>query len=273
MLNDRWKLFVLGQDVLPLENPFPSFKLFPPRSESIENSTNNPNRASPIPNVASTGGNQLKAKSPTESDEQEFRPINVSPFRLFGTTTTATTPTNSNNLKKCPSTTDKARRKRTPKIDDNSDLQKVKRRKSEMPMNSKQLTLTELAAPISFEKKSNVTPDASSSTTKVFHIFRCRTKQKSRIFLLLFFKNNPSNYREIGFSPVSSAQSDSCSNSNHTSESSTVSSANVKQTQVNLIIFRMKFFTIISLDFRLISAEQSLPIPMNSKPRTVKFKL
>jgi hypothetical protein len=44
---------------------------------------------------------------------------------------------------------------------------------------------------------------------------------------------NVSNYREIGFSPVSSAQSDSCSNSNHTSESSNISTVNSKQTQVD----------------------------------------
>jgi len=208
-----------GQDVLPLENNFPSFKLYPPRSESIENSTNNPNRASPLPHAV-TGGNQLKTKSPTEPDEQEFRPITVSPFRLFGTTSSTVTPTNSktaanlNALKKCPSTTDKTRRKRTPKVDDNVDVQKVKRRKSEMNMNQKQLTLTELAAPIPFEKKTNANTETSSSTTTT--------------------KNNPSNYREIGFSPVSSAQSDSCSNSNHTSESSTVSAANVKQTQTDI---------------------------------------
>lgn len=47
--------------------------------------------------------------------------------------------------------------------------------------------------------------------------------------------NKVSNYREIGFSPVSSAQSDSCSNSNHTSESSNISTVNSKLTQVGQI--------------------------------------
>jgi hypothetical protein len=92
------------------------------------------------------------------------------------------------------STTDKVRRKRTPKIDDNIDGQKVKRRKSDINMK---------------QQESSTTEKKSSTDTK-----------------------NVSNYREIGFSPVSSAQSDSCSNSNHTSESSNISTVNSKQTQV-----------------------------------------
>jgi hypothetical protein len=64
-------------------------------------------------------------------------------------------------LKKFSSTTDKPRRKRTPKIDDNSDGQKVKRRKSEMTMNQKQLTLTELQTPITTEKKVNINSELS----------------------------------------------------------------------------------------------------------------
>ena len=159
----------LGQDVLPLDNNFPAFKLFPPRSDSIDNSNN---RASPSNNGP---GNNLKIVSPVEVDEGEFRPITVSPFRLFGTSATVSavnsnnappkTPSNSS-LKKFSSTTDKPRRKRTPKIDDNTDGQKVKRRRSEMTMNQKQLTLTELQTPITSEKKVNVNPDTSAAKVK-----------------------------------------------------------------------------------------------------------
>ena len=174
-----------------------------------------------------------KIPSPTETDELDFHPITVSPFRLFGTSTTVSTsnvntPKNSNtsSLKKFSSTIDnKPRRKRTPKIDDNIDGQKVKRRKSEMNMQQKQLTLTELQTPITTEKKINLNPEII--TTKVIEFF-CSINH-----LFLFLKN-PLNYREIGFSPVSSAQSDSGSNSNHTSESSNNLAANLKQTQVKL---------------------------------------
>lgn len=157
----------LGQDVLPLDNNFPTFKLFPPRSDSIDNSNN---RASPSNNGA---GNNPKNVSPVETDDGEFRPITVSPFRLFGTSTTVSavnsnapkTPSNSS-LKKFSSTTDKPRRKRTPKIDDNTDGQKVKRRRSEMTMNQKQLTLTELQTPITSEKKVNVNPETSAAKVR-----------------------------------------------------------------------------------------------------------
>jgi hypothetical protein len=149
---------------LPLDNNFPAFKLFPPRSDSIDNSNN---RASPLNNGA---GINPKNPSPTETDELDFQPIAVSPFRLFGTSTTIST-TNANSpktpttssLKKFSSTTDKPRRKRTPKIDDNSDGQKVKRRKSEMTMNQKQLTLTELQTPITTEKKVNLNSELSAA--------------------------------------------------------------------------------------------------------------
>lgn len=138
--------------------------MFPSRSDSIDNSNN---RASPLNNGA---GNNPKNVSVNETDEAEFRPIAVSPFRLFGTsttvstvnatTTTLKTPTNTS-LKKFSSTTDKPRRKRTPKVDDNNDGQKVKRRRSEMTMNQKQLTLTELQTPVTSEKKVNVNSDGS----------------------------------------------------------------------------------------------------------------
>ncbi len=149
---------------MPLDNNFPAFKLFPPRSDSIDNSNN---RASPLNNGA---GINPKNPSPTETDELDFQPIAVSPFRLFGTSTTIST-TNANSpktpttssLKKFSSTTDKPRRKRTPKIDDNSDGQKVKRRKSEMTMNQKQLTLTELQTPITTEKKVNLNSELSAA--------------------------------------------------------------------------------------------------------------
>lgn len=144
----------LGQDVLPLDNNFPTFKLYPPRSDSIDNSNNNNHRASPI--------NNPKNPSPTESDDIDFHPIAISPFRLFGTSTTVSTinqnlnkTPNTSSLKKFSSTTDKPRRKRTPKIDDNTDGQKVKRRKSEMTMNQKQLTLPELQA----QKINNLNPE------------------------------------------------------------------------------------------------------------------
>ncbi len=150
----------LGQDVLPLDNNFPAFKLFPPRSDSIDNSNN---RASPINSGA---GITPKNPSPTDTDEPDFNPITISPFRLFGTSTTVSIAnqncpklSNISSLKKFSSTTDKPRRKRTPKIDDNNDTQKVKRRKSEMNMNQKQLTLTELQTPITTEKKINLNPE------------------------------------------------------------------------------------------------------------------
>jgi hypothetical protein len=160
-----YKLISIGQDVLPLDNNFPTFKLFPQRSDSIDNSNN---RASP-----SNNGVGINPKNPTEPDEIDFQPITVSPFRLFGTSTTVPTAnlnspktSNTSSLKKFPSTIDnKPRRKRTPKIDDNTDGQKVKRRKSEMNMNQKQLTLTELQPPITTEKKVNLNPE--NNTAKV----------------------------------------------------------------------------------------------------------
>ena len=152
---------------MPLDNNFPAFKLFPPRSDSIDNSNN---RASPSNNGA---GINPKNPSPIETDELEFQPIAVSPFRLFGTSTTTSVAANANSpktptsssFKKFSSTTDKPRRKRTPKIDDNTDGQKVKRRKSEMTMNQKQLTLTELQTPITTDKKVN--PNSEQSVAKV----------------------------------------------------------------------------------------------------------
>jgi hypothetical protein len=73
-------------------------------------------------------------------------------------------------LKKFSSTTDKPRRKRTPKIDDNSDGQKVKRRKSEMTMNQKQLTLTELQTPITTEKKVNLNSELLVAKVRDYHL-------------------------------------------------------------------------------------------------------
>ncbi len=174
-----------------------------------------------------------KNPSPTETDELDFQPIAVSPFRLFGTSTTVSTananspktPTTSS-LKKFSSTTDKPRRKRTPKIDDNTDGQKVKRRKSEMTMNQKQLTLTELQTPITTEKKVNLNSELSVAKVKRKIIF-------TNDFFSISYLKTSSNYREIGFSPASSAQSDSGSNSNHTSESSTNPLPNSKSIQVN----------------------------------------
>jgi len=161
----------------------------------------------------------VKNPSPIESIEQEFQPLTVSPFRLFGASqsTVSTTSTlnppktpNTSTLKKFSSTTDKPRRKRTPKIDDSSaDGQKVKRRKSEMNMSQKQLTLTELQIPITTEKKMSLNPDT-------------------------ILNKNPSNYREIGFSPVSSIQSDSGSSSNHTSDSSANALPNSKLIQTDI---------------------------------------
>lgn len=166
---------IVGQDVLPLDNNYPSFKLFPTRSDSVDNSNN---RASPLNNPA---GTTPKNPSPTEPDEHEFQPIAVSPFRLFGTSTTTVSTTNQNSpkpsttssLKKFSSTTDKPRRKRTPKVDDNNDIQKVKRRKSEMNMQQRQLTLTELQTPITTEKKSNLNPETFVTKVKIVKIFFC----------------------------------------------------------------------------------------------------
>lgn len=161
-----------GQDVLPLDNNFPAFKLFPSRSDSIDNSNN---RASPLNN--GVGINPINT-SPNEPDEAEFRPVMISPFRLFGTSATVSTANNNapktpvnSSLKKFSSTTDKPRRKRTPKIDDNNDGQKVKRRRSEMTINQKQLTLTELQTPITSEKKVNINPDASAVKVKQDEVF------------------------------------------------------------------------------------------------------
>lgn len=129
--------------------------------------------------------------NPPDIEIIDFQPIPSSPFRLFGSQTTSS-PTG-----KKLSTTDKVRRKRTPKLDEQTDGQKVKRRKSDMNMKQPDISVQ----------------DKKSSTDSSLKI--------------------SSNYREIGFSPVSSAQSDSCSNSNHTSESSNISTVNSKQTQVN----------------------------------------
>jgi hypothetical protein len=120
------------------------------------------------------------------------------------------------------STTDKVRRKRITKTDDNIDGQKVKRRKSDMNIKQPESSIPNLLSSTTTEKKS------SSDSNKV------KLKRKFSFFFYYFlFLKNVSNYREIGFSPVSSAQSDSCSNSNHTSESSNISTANSKQTQVD----------------------------------------
>lgn len=216
----------LGQNVLPLDNNFPSFKLFPQRSDSIDNSNN---RASPSNNGIGT----IIPKNPSPTDEEhDFTPVAISPFRLFGASTTASTSNqalsktpNTSSFKKFSSTTDKPRRKRTPKVEDNSDGQKVKRRKSELNMNQKQLTLLELQTPITTEKKINPEVIAAKVNRKSLAI--------ENLIDLFCVQKNSTNYREIGFSPVSSAQSDSGSNSNHTSESSNNSAANAKQTQVN----------------------------------------
>jgi hypothetical protein len=119
------------------------------------------------------------------------------------------------------STTDKVRRKRITKTDDNIDGQKVKRRKSDMNIKQPESSIPNLLSSTTTEKKS------SSDSNKV------KLKRKFIYLLFFLFLKNVSNYREIGFSPVSSAQSDSCSNSNHTSESSNISTANSKQTQVD----------------------------------------
>ena len=67
-------------------------------------------------------------------------------------------------------TTDKARRKRTPKIDDNIDGQKVKRRKSDMNMNQQKQQDPPMSTPplTSIEKKT------TTDTNKV------RTKKKKK---------------------------------------------------------------------------------------------
>ncbi|CAF1412665.1 unnamed protein product [Adineta steineri] len=182
-----------GQDVLPL-----TFKLFPQRSESIDN------RASPTNNGLQRHLSQQDlANNPPDTEILDFKPIPTSPFRLFGSTTSIS---NNNTLKK-QSTTDKVRRKRTPKIDDNTDGQKVKRRKSDMNMNQPK------------QQDFPLINSVPSSTDKKF------TTDTNK---------NVSNYREIGFSPASSAQSDSCSNSNHTSESSNISTVNSKQSQTEI---------------------------------------
>ncbi|CAF3701245.1 unnamed protein product [Adineta steineri] len=182
-----------GQDVLPL-----TFKLFPQRSESIDN------RASPTNNGLQRHLSQQDlANNPPDTEILDFKPIPTSPFRLFGSTTSVS---NNNTLKK-QSTTDKVRRKRTPKIDDNTDGQKVKRRKSDMNMNQPK------------QQDFPLINSVPSSTDKKF------TTDTNK---------NVSNYREIGFSPASSAQSDSCSNSNHTSESSNISTVNSKQSQTEI---------------------------------------
>ncbi|CAF1418933.1 unnamed protein product [Adineta steineri] len=181
------------QDVLPL-----TFKLFPQRSESIDN------RASPTNNGLQRHLSQQDlANNPPDTEILDFKPIPTSPFRLFGSTTSVS---NNNTLKK-QSTTDKVRRKRTPKIDDNTDGQKVKRRKSDMNMNQPK------------QQDFPLINSVPSSTDKKF------TTDTNK---------NVSNYREIGFSPASSAQSDSCSNSNHTSESSNISTVNSKQSQTEI---------------------------------------
>ena len=161
-------LAYVGQDVLPLDNNYPGFKLFPHRSDSIDNSSN---RVSP-----SNNGVDIipKNPSPTNAEELDLRPVTVSPFRLFGSSTTAATTnqipskiSNTSSFKKFSSTIDKPRRKRTPKVDDNNDGQKVKRRKSDINMNQKQLTLTELQMPMSAEKKANLNLEISMA--KVIH--------------------------------------------------------------------------------------------------------
>ncbi|UJR15715.1 hypothetical protein I4U23_002650 [Adineta vaga] len=182
-----------GQDVLPL-----TFRLFPQRSESVDN------RATTSNNVIQRHLSQQDLANPPESEILDFQSIPTSPFRLFGSTTSVS---NSTLLKK-HSTTDKVRRKRTPKSDDNSDGQKVKRRKSDMNMS---------------QPKQQQEPSISNA-------IQSSTEKK----LPTDINKNIPNYREIGFSPASSAQSDSCSNSNHTSESSNISTVNSKQTQTEI---------------------------------------
>lgn len=194
--------------------------------------------------------------SPSETDESDCRPTTFSPFRLFGTavsaattttTMTATTVTTSaiatgnttpnssktlsSSVKKCPSTSEKIPRKRNPKVEDNNDPLKTKRRRNETTNNQKQLTLTELVTPISIERK---TPTNMESTNpKVNRSMKIETlKINFAQKQLVYLKANSINYRDASFSPVSSAQSDSCSNSNQTSESSTVSTGNCKLIQV-----------------------------------------
>jgi hypothetical protein len=75
----------------------------------------------------------------------------------------------------------------------------------------------------------------------------------SVLLIVYFYLKNSTNYREIGFSPASSAQSDSGSNSNHTSESSNNLAANLKQTQVKLSFQSIKIRFIF---IRPISSEQ-----------------
>ncbi|CAF1681548.1 unnamed protein product, partial [Adineta ricciae] len=184
-----------GQDVLPL-----TFRLFPQRSDSVDN------RAPPSNNGLQRHLSQQDIVNPPDSEILDFQTIPTSPFRLFGSTTSVS---NSNPVKK-HSATDKVRRKRAPKTDDNSDGQKVKRRKSDMNMSQSKQQQTEpvvstMLLQSSAEKK------YSTETNK-----------------------NVANYREIGFSPASSAQSDSCSNSNHTSESSSISTVNSKLTQTEI---------------------------------------
>ncbi len=72
------------------------------------------------------------------------------------------------------STTDKVRRKRTPKIDDNIDGQKVKRRKSDMNMKQPEPSASNLLS-TSTEKK------LSTDTNKV------ETKQTQNHFIYYYF--------------------------------------------------------------------------------------
>ncbi|CAF4383184.1 unnamed protein product, partial [Rotaria sp. Silwood2] len=186
-----------GQDVLPL-----TFKLFPQRSESVDNG----NRTSPSNNPLQRNLSQPDIANPVDTETLTFKPIPTSPFRLFGSTASVSSSNTSNTLKKL-STTDKVRRKRTPKIDDNIDGQKVKRRKSDMNMNQSKQQEPSLPNPLLLSMEKKMTTDTNKTIA---------------------------NYRDIGFSPASSAQSDSCSNSNHTSESSTISILNSKQTQTDI---------------------------------------
>ncbi|CAF3728583.1 unnamed protein product, partial [Rotaria sordida] len=185
-----------GQDVLPL-----TFKLFPQRSESVDNG----NRISPSNNPLQRILSQPDIVNPADTETLTFKSIPASPFRLFGSTTSVSN-SNNNTLKKL-STTDKIRRKRTPKIDDNIDGQKVKRRKSDMNMNQTKQQEPSSSNPLLSSIDKKMTTDTNKTIA---------------------------NYRDIGFSPASSAQSDSCSNSNHTSESSTMSILNSKLTQTDI---------------------------------------
>jgi hypothetical protein len=92
-----------------------------------------------------------------EVETIDFQAIPVSPFRLFGSTTNSNH--NSNPSKKL-STTDKLRRKRTQKLDEHSDGQKVKRGKSDMNINQQKMSsdLLPTQSSLTIEKKQPIEP-------------------------------------------------------------------------------------------------------------------